>query len=408
VSKKSDQIAKLLGQKDLLEGLPDTGIEGSLLELGMYAVLLREVPPSRAVSIVQAMRKGYDDLNEARVAQAQELAETIAPRGKGIAHLAKHVPAARLVKLYLQEVFQKTHGLDLDFLIEDPVGGARVVSQMPLLGTAAGGYLLYLAEKGEMPVSAGIVRVLDRLGVMTRTSSVRKVRDSLEGLVRAEDRLPLAFILGRIVDRWCETRRPTCWECPMLDQCPAGKKVHREWKVQQERMEKQRKKDEARRLAQEKRDAQRRAREEERERKRLETEERQLQRQLEKERRDAERMEARKQREAERTKEVEARKKEAERKREAERKQAEARKKAEAKQRAAAKKKAEARKKAATKKKPVTKRSTATRKKTATTRKATKKSTGNRMTATKSSASTDKKGGRAARKTTRKKASGRG
>lgn len=408
MSKKSDQIAKLLGRKDLLESLPDTGIEGSLLELGMYAVLLREVAPPRAVSIVQAMRKGYDDLNEARVAQAQELAEVIAPRGKGIAHLAKHVPAARLVKLYLQEVFQRTHGLDLDFLIEDPVGGARVVSQMPLLGSAAGSYLLYLAEKGEMPVSAGIVRVLDRLGVMTRTSSVRKVRDSLEGLVREEDRLPLAFILGQIVDRWCETRKPTCWECPMLEQCPAGKKVHREWKVQQERLEKQRRKEDARRLAQEKRDAQRRAREEERERKRLEMEDRKRQRQVEKERRDAERLEAKKQREAERKKAAEAKKKEAERKREAERKKVEARKKAEAKRTAVAKKKAEARKKAATKKKPVTKRSVTTKKKTASTRKATKKSTGERMTAAKRSKATGKRGEKAARKTTRKKASSRG
>lgn len=403
MSKKSDQITKLLGQEELLKALPDTGIEGTLLELGLYAVLLREVAPSRAVSAVQALRKSYEDYNEARVAQAQELAEVIAPKGKGVAHLARHLPAARLVKLYLQEVYQKTHSLELEFLVEDPVGGARTLAQMPLVGTAAGCYLLYLAEEGEMPVTSGLVRVLDRLSVMTRTSSVRKVREALAADVPEENRLRLAFVLGAIVDGWCETRKPACWDCPMLDDCPTGKKVYREWKVQQERLEKQRQKEEARRLAQEKRDVARRAREEERERKRLEVEEKKRERQLEKERREAEKIAILKQREAERKKAIEAKKK-------AEAKQkADAKKKAEAQKKAEAKRKVDAKKKAAAKKNAAAKRKVDAKKKAAAKKKVVKKPTKKKMTAKKAlKAGSGKKTTKTTRKPARKKTAGKG
>jgi endonuclease III len=361
VSKKSDLISKILGKEDLLEGLPATGLEGNLLELGLQAVLLRELSPKLAAGAVSALRDAFEDYNEARVAQVQELAEVIAPRGKGMAHLAKFTPAARLTKSYLQEVFQKTHGLELEFLNEDPVAGVRLLLQLPLVGTSVSSYLLFVAEEGEFPVTSGVVRVLDRVGVMTRSSSVRKVRESLKDLVGEDDRLPLAFILGQIVDRWCESRRPSCWECVMLDECPMGKKVHKEWKVLQERLQKQRRKEEVRRLQREKKDAERRKREAERERKRLELEEKKRERQLEREQRAAEKIAEEKRvveekRKAAITKEKAAArekvaaKKAAVRKKESERKKAIASKKAAAKKKAADKKKAAAKKKAAKKK----------------------------------------------------------
>ena len=249
MSKKSNQIVKLAEKVELPQELPDTDLEGTLLERGMYAVMLREIPSARAKAAVLSLRKAYTDYNEARVSQLQELAELIAPSGKGYTRLAKYIPAARELKSYLQAIYQNTHGLDLKELEDDPAGVGRTLAAAPEIGTALVTYLIYLADGGELPVLAGTIRVLDRLGAMTRTNSVRKAREALDSSIPAKHRLAVSFALGVIADRWCDSRKPMCWECPLLADCPNGQKVHKDWLVQQERLTKQRAKEEARAAA---------------------------------------------------------------------------------------------------------------------------------------------------------------
>lgn len=246
VSKKSDLLKKLIEKIELPHALPSTDVEGTLLEQGMFVVLMRELPESRAKSCLAALRKHYSDYNETRVSQPQEIAQVIAPKGKGLARLSKYLPAARLLKTYLQTIFQETHGLDLEEMRTDPVGVGRTLAGLEFVGTSLSSYLLYLAEDGEMPVLSGSVRVLDRLTLMTRTSSVRKAREAIAGLVGREDRLGAAFALGLVADRWCDSRKPLCWDCALLADCPNGKKVHKEWLVQQERLAKLKEKEDAR------------------------------------------------------------------------------------------------------------------------------------------------------------------
>ncbi|MCB9916497.1 MAG: hypothetical protein H6828_15320 [Planctomycetes bacterium] len=271
MSKKSDLAAKLLEKVELPHPLPEAPEGCTILEAGMYAVLLRDMPPARAKAALEALRKAYPDYNETRVAQAQEIAEVIAPKGKGVARLDKYKPAARLVQAYLKEVFQKSHGLDFEFVNEDPNAGMKTLSQMDFIGTALAGYLLWLMDPTGTPATPGLVRTLDRLGLMTRTSSMRKAREALDKVVPDKERLAYAYGFGVVADRWCG-KKPICWECPLLDACSTGKKIHKDWKVQQERLEKQRAKEDARQAILEKKEAARRKRDEEREAKRLEAE----------------------------------------------------------------------------------------------------------------------------------------
>jgi len=387
VSKKSDLIQDLVAKVELPHELPSTDMEGTLLERGLYAILLREIPASRARSAVQELRKDYEDYNEARVSQAQELAGAIAPKGKGLARLAKYLPAARLTKRYLQAVFQETHGLDLEFIVEDPVAGGRQLASIELLGGALTSYLLFVAEGGEMPVLAGTIRVLDRLGVMTRTSSVRKAREGLSGLIDEKDRLRVSYALAMVSDRWCDSRKPACWDCALLDDCPNGKKVFKEWKVQQERLEKQRAKEEVRMAAVAKKDAARALREAEREVKRRAADAKKAKRSREMLKREA-------------SKRVELQRKKA-----AAAKIIEDKKKAVAKE-VAAKKKAASRKKAAAKKKASKKATAKKVVKKATTKKVVKKPAAKKASTKKTTAkkaSTAKKRP-AAKKTVAKKA----
>ena len=393
MSKKSDRIQQLVGKVELPGPVPSADLEGSLLERGLYALLLRELPEARAKGGVLALRAEFEDYNEARVSQAQELARIIAPKGKGLARLSKYMPAARRIKEYLQAIFQEIHGLDLEELASDPVGLGRQLASIEVLGSTLTSYLLYLAEGGELPVLAGNVRVLDRMGLMARTTSVRKAREVLDPQIPEKERLRTAIALGLVADRWCDARKPLCWECPLLDECPNGKKVFKEWKVQQERLEKQRQKEEARAAAQAKKEEARRKREEEREAKAQAAADR------------------KRERERERLKKAKAREEEGRKRRQAAEKKREAaakKKAAEAKKKEAAKKKAAAKKKTAAKKKPAKKKPAkkkpakkATKKKAA--KKATKKKTAKKATKKKAAKKPAAKK-KAAQKSTKKKA----
>lgn len=268
MTKKTDQVLELLAKVELPSGVPEPPKEGSLLERGMILALLAHMSPQRAEAVVATLKKAYVDWNEARVAQAQELAQHLAGKsGKAGERGAKLVPAANAIKAYLQEVFQRTHGLDLEFLRGDAAAAAKVVTAMPMLGNYLGSVLLYLAD-AEQPVTASTVRVLDRLGLLSRTSSVKKAREAMGPLIPPDQALRFAAGFGYVADRWCDARKPTCWECVLVESCPTGKKVFRDWKVQQERLALQRAREETKRVALEAKEAARRERDAERQRKR--------------------------------------------------------------------------------------------------------------------------------------------
>lgn len=271
-TKKSDRIAKLLTSVELRTELPESLADHSLLEHGMYAVLLRHLPAAKAQSALASMAKAFPDWNELRVSQAQEIADAMAPKGKAKNRIASHLEPARAVREYLFQVFQETHGLDLEFMRTDPSGGVKQLSAIPVLGNELAAYLAWVAEDHALPVSGGIVRVLDRLGAMTRTTSMKKARASLESLVDAKDALRFGMVVGMVADRWCDSRKPTCWECPLAADCPMGKKVSKDWEAQQKRLAIQRAKEEARAEVARKKEEARLAREAEKERKRLEKE----------------------------------------------------------------------------------------------------------------------------------------
>ena len=52
------------------------------------------------------------------------------------------VDSARDVRVFLQEIFQRSHGLDLEFLRDDATTSARFVTQLPFMGMAVANYLV--------------------------------------------------------------------------------------------------------------------------------------------------------------------------------------------------------------------------------------------------------------------------
>ena len=387
---KSQKILKLVERvptKDVPTKVPE-GL--SLLEVGFYGVLVRKLTSAQATKSLAALKKLFPDWNELRVSQVQEFTGAIASKSAKVS-----LAVARDIKGYLQEIFQKNHGFDLEKYREDPVEAAKFFADLPVTGAALAHVMLAEASNGEVPATLGIVRVLDRMGLVKRTSSIKKAQQSLAPLVPAARRLEFGAAIGSVAEEHCDGKKPTCWDCPLVGECPFGKKVEKEWQAQQARLEIQRQKEE-----------ERRKREEEKQRKREEAEEKRRAKELEKRRakelREREREAARKRRTAEKAKREAAKKAAAETKRkaaEAAKKKAEADKKkaAVAKKKAAeaAKKKAAAQKKAAAKKAAAQKKAAA--KKTAAKKASAKKSASKKTT---KKASSSRKTG--AKKTTKR------
>ena len=262
MSKKSEAVAKLLEKIVPRSPLPEP-VEGlPLLEQGMLVVLRRHLSQSQAASTLKKLRALYPDWNELRVSQAQEIASLMVA-GKlhaPVADIQKHLPMVRDAREYLQEVYQKTHGFDLEFLKDDS-GALKLVTNMPFLGTAGASWLLWLATGRQVPVHGAMVRALDRLGIVSRGAGSKKQKELVEPHIPKGEELRFVAAVGELVDRWCTSSKPLCHECPLVDDCVFGKKAFQEWKVQQARAEAQRQKEEARRAVLEKKEAAKRARE---------------------------------------------------------------------------------------------------------------------------------------------------
>lgn len=264
MSKKSETVQKLLKKIAPRAPLPKPLKEATLLEQGMLVVLVRTLPQDKAEQVLEKLRKAYPDWNEMRVAQAQELAAQIVngTRRATREECAPWLESVRAAREWLQEVYQKTHGFDLEFLKDDAAAASKLVTQMPFLGLSGASFLLWLASGKQLPVHQALVRVLDRLGLIARTTSPKKARDVIEPLVPEGEDLSFTTVFGEVADRWCLPTKPLCHECPLVDECPFGKKAFQEWKVQQARLEAQRQKEEARRAILEKKEAAKRAKEE--------------------------------------------------------------------------------------------------------------------------------------------------
>lgn len=333
MTKKSETASRLLQKIHPRWTLPKPLKEGSLLEQGMLAVLVRQLPQEKAEAAIAALKEAYPDWNEMRVAQVQEIAGRMTKKGRTPRResVKSALLAATQARDYLQEVYQRVHGLDLEILREDPAAGGKLLQSLPKLGLAAGSQLLWIANGGQLPVHGALVRVLDRLGLVSRSGSVKKAGEAIAPLVEPGKDLQFVERFSEVADRWCDARRPICQDCVLVEDCPHGKKVAHDWKAQQARMAAARSRDEARRALVEKKEAARRARDEARAAKKAEADAKKHEREKKK----RERAEAEKKAEAERQK----KKVLAEKKREADAK-ANAVKEAKAKAAATAKKKA--------------------------------------------------------------------
>ncbi|HVG93536.1 MAG TPA: hypothetical protein VND21_03750 [Planctomycetota bacterium] len=216
--------------------------ESPLLDHLLVGVLSAWVDRERATRALRALSEAFLDLNEARVSPLEEV--------EGVLHGivgAKAPEAASAVRTALQDVFDGTHGLDLEPLRgRDPEDLKKFLKELPHTqgGPAAAVFQLALGD-ARLGLMAAEVRVLDRLKVLPQSQNPQKVRTALEKLVKPADRLAFVWAIGSHASDVCFAKEPACERCLLLANCPFGE-------AEVKRREVERKKEEARRALEEK------------------------------------------------------------------------------------------------------------------------------------------------------------
>ena len=229
--------------------IPAKPVEGfDLIEHGMLLVLHDHLTPNQAQATVKALRNADQDWNELRVSQSQEIAQFIrtSSRKTGTELLFEKKPVALAIKDYLQDVFQQTHGLTLEFLREDVAEHAPLLSEFKVLGMAGGSYVFWLANEGRVPVHLGLVKLLDKLGFCGKTTSIKKAIEMIDPLVPKGREAEFTLAFHDLLETWADEENPPFARFASLRETAYGKKAFSDWESARARAEAARIKEEER------------------------------------------------------------------------------------------------------------------------------------------------------------------
>ena len=238
------KLAEALDALEKAYGKPRTAEhpEAPLLDHLLVGVLTAWVDRERAVRALRAVSESFLDLNEARVSPIAELDGVLRPFLG-----TKSEEAAHAVRIALQDVYDGTHGLDLEPLRgREPDDLKKFLKELPhTMGGPAGAIFQLALGDTHLGLMAAEARVLERLKLLPQSATPQKVRQALEKQVRPADRLKFAWGLVAHAHAVCAAKDPRCEACPLLANCPFGE-------AEVKRREVERKKEEARLAVEEK------------------------------------------------------------------------------------------------------------------------------------------------------------
>jgi hypothetical protein len=224
--------------------------EDPIIDHLVVAVLGRHAGLEKAREAVHALSDAFLDMNEVRVSPLYELEEVLKP----FVPAGTSRAAAWDVRMALQDVYDTTHGLDLEPLRgRDPEDQRVFVKDLPNTpgGPAA---IVFQVGLGEARLALGPreSHLLDRLGMLPRAGSPDRVRAAVERQVKPGQRMRFTWLTGASAHLFEKGELdPDHPFCQLLVATNARELVERE---------RERKKEEARQKADEKRREQEEAR----------------------------------------------------------------------------------------------------------------------------------------------------
>ncbi len=167
-----------------------------------------------------ALKSRFPDWNQVRLASDAEIIEAI--RVAGLAN-----QKGPRIKAILNQIYEETGGLDLDFLAGLPVDGARAwLLRFKGVGLKTAAIVLQFSlNRPAFPVDTHIYRVSGRLGLRPESMNLEKTHQLMEELANPEDYHAGHLNLIRLGREICHARKPECPRCPVNDLCPYPNKT---------------------------------------------------------------------------------------------------------------------------------------------------------------------------------------
>jgi hypothetical protein len=193
---KKPTLDQILSTLESLYGLPQYAErpDDPLLDHLLIGVLSTYAGVAKAREALRSLTGTYLDLNELRVSPKSEIEHA----------LSAFVPAERLpqaawdLRMTLQDVFDGTHGLDLEPLRgREPEDLKHFLTKLPNIPGGPAAMVLQLAV-GEKHLVLGPLEshLLDRFGLLPRAATPHRTRVAVEKQVKQGDRLRFAWLTG--------------------------------------------------------------------------------------------------------------------------------------------------------------------------------------------------------------------
>lgn len=184
---------------DLLEGLFGLPVHSErpddpLLDHLLVAVLSAHTGVGKAREALRALSSTYLDFNEVRISGRGEIQQALEPFVP-----VERLPRAALdLRMALQDVYDGTHGLDLEPLRgREPDDLKHFLTRLP--NTAGGpAAMVFQLALGEDCLVLGPLEshLLERLGMLPRAANPARVRAAMEKQVKSGERLRFAWLTG--------------------------------------------------------------------------------------------------------------------------------------------------------------------------------------------------------------------
>jgi endonuclease-3 len=194
------------------------GPQRPVLETLLYGILREGATPEQADAAYANLEQRFFDWNEVRVSQPAEVEAAL----EGLPDA--NVKAPRVIGI-LQAVFEREFCFQLDEIAKKGLKNAVKILQDKFEHATdfAIGWVVQRSLGGHaLPVDAGILRCLQRLGIAEAGDDPEALRAALEHLVPKAKGSLFNDGLSRVAREFCWEDDPHCGECPLKGDCPSA------------------------------------------------------------------------------------------------------------------------------------------------------------------------------------------
>ncbi|MCI0589503.1 MAG: hypothetical protein L0323_22030 [Planctomycetes bacterium] len=214
--KASELFAILAREYRRLPPLRDLGLLDRLLLL----LLSKDATAQRAQAALERLRRDFVDWNELRVSPVFEIQRSLEPLEEGDVS-----PKADRLRRLVSRVFEKKNSLSLDWLKgEQPEAQDRFLDSLEALDAyMIHAFLLSLRETDEVAFHQNMSRVLQRIGLVSRTGSPSKALEGIRAIAPPDDLASFQAVLIRLGEELCGPKVVQCERCKALPLCKYGR-----------------------------------------------------------------------------------------------------------------------------------------------------------------------------------------